>query len=73
MHKNLDLIIIKTLNKRLNKQKNDFADKEFNYLLEADFNTSYFYGLPKIHKVQSITKAIKNKILKPLKSTNRRT
>ena len=65
--------IMKKLKKLLNKHKSIFTVKEFKYLNEADYSTSNFYGLPKIHKSQLITNALKNKILKLLVSTNRRT
>ena len=50
---------MKKLKKLLNKQKNIFIVKDFKYLNEADYNTSSFYWLPKIHKSQLITNAIK--------------
>ena len=39
--------------------KNIFTGKESKYLNEADYNTSNYYGLPKIHKSRLITNAIK--------------
>ena len=59
LDKFLDPTIMKELKRLLNKHKSVFTDKEFNYLNEADYNTSSFYGLPKIHKSQLITNAIK--------------
>ena len=59
LDKNLDPTIMKKLKKLLNKHKSIFTVKEFKYLNEADYNTSNFYGLPKIHKSQLITNAIK--------------
>ena len=59
LDKNLDPTIMKKLKKLLNKRKSIFTVKEFKYLNEADYNTSNFYGLPKIHKSQLITNAIK--------------
>ena len=50
---------MKKLKKLLNKHKNIFIVKDFKYLNEADYNTSSFYWLPKIHKCQLITNAIK--------------
>ena len=55
LNKNLD----PTIMKKLNKHKSLITDKEFKYLNEADFNTSNFYGPPKIRKSQLITNAIK--------------
>ena len=51
--------IMKNLKKLLNKHKSIFTVKEFEYLSEADYNTSNFYGLLKIHKSQLTTNAIK--------------
>ena len=59
LDKNLDHTIMKKFKKLLNKHKSIFSDKEFKYLNEAEYSTSNFYGLPKIHKSQLITKAIK--------------
>ena len=59
LDKNLDPTIMKKLKKLLNKHKSIFTDKEFKYLNEADYSTSNFYGLPKIHKSQLITNVIK--------------
>ena len=59
LDKNLDPTIMKKLKKILNKHKSIFTVKEFKYLNEADYSTSNFYGLPKIHKSQLITNAIK--------------
>ena len=53
------LPIKKKLKILLSKHKNIFADKEFQQLNEADYNTSNFQGLPKIHKSQLKTNAIK--------------
>ena len=64
---------MKKLKKLLSKHKSIFTDKEFEYLRETDYNTSNFFELPKIHKSQLITNAIKEQILKSLVSTNRRT
>ena len=50
---------MKKLKKLLNKHKSIFIVKEFKYLNEADYSTNNFYGLPKIHKSQLITNAIK--------------
>ena len=49
---------MKKLKKLLNKHQSIFIVKEFKYLNEADYNTSIFYGLPKIHKSQLITNDI---------------
>ena len=59
LHKNLDPTIMKKLKNLLNKRKSIFTVKEFKYLNEADYSTSIIYGLPKIHKSQLITNAIK--------------
>ena len=59
LDKNLDPTIMKNLKKLLNKHKSIFPVKEFKYLNEADYSTSNFYRLPKIHKSQLITNAIK--------------
>ena len=59
LDKNLDPTIMKKLEKLLNKQKNIFIVKDLKYINEADYNTSSFYWLPKIHKSQLITNAIK--------------
>ena len=58
LDKNLDPTIMKKLKKLLNKHKSIFIVKEFKYLNEADYNTSIFYGLPKIHKSQLTTNGI---------------
>ena len=47
------------MKKLLNIDKSIFTVKEFKYLNEADYNTSNFYELPKIHKSQLIANAIK--------------
>ena len=61
------------LKKLLKKHKSTFSDKEFKYLNETDYyNTSNFYGLPKIHKSQLLM-LVKNKILKLVVSVNCRT
>ena len=57
LDKNLDSTFMKIYKK--NNHKNIFVDKEFKYLNETDYNTSNFYGLPKIHKSRLITNAIK--------------
>ena len=73
LDKNLEPTIMKIFRK-LNKHKDIFMDKEFKYLNEANYNTSNFYGLCKIHKLRLVTHAIlKNTILKLLLSTNHRT
>ena len=59
LDKIVDPIIMKKIKKLLNKHKSIFTDEEFKYLNEADYNTSNFYGLPKIHKSRLITNAIK--------------
>ena len=59
LDKNVDPIVMKKIKKLLNKHKSIFTDEEFKYLNEADYNTSNFYGLPKIHKSRLITNAIK--------------
>ena len=59
LDKNLDPTIMKKFKKLLNKQKSIFTDKDFKYWNETDYNTSNFYGLPKINKSQLITTAIK--------------
>ena len=59
LDKNLDTTIMEELKKLLNKHKIIFTFKEFKYLNEAEYNTSNFYGLPKIQKSQLITNGIK--------------
>ena len=59
LYKFSDPTIVKKMKKLLNKHKSIFTVKEFKYLNEADYSTSNFYGLPKIHKSQLITNAIK--------------
>ena len=49
LDKDLNPTVIKKLKKLSNNQKNILTDKEFKYLIEADYNTSNFYGLSKIH------------------------
>ena len=71
--KNLDPTIMKKLKKLLNKHKSIFTVKEFKYLNEADYNTSNFYGLPKIHKSQLITNAIKEQNCEVVSITKYRT
>ena len=50
---------LSTVNRSSGKYKSIFTDKWFKYLNETDYNTSNFYGLPKIHKSQLITFPIK--------------
>ena len=71
--KNLDPTIMKKLKKLLNKRKSIFTVKEFKYLHEAHYNTSNFYGLPKIHKYQLITNAIKEQNSEVISIKNCRT
>ena len=59
LDKNLNPTITKKLKKLLNKHKSIFTDKEFKYLNEADYNTSNFYGFPKIRKSELITNTTK--------------
>ena len=49
---------MKELEKLVEKYKNNLTDKEIDYLTNFSYNTSNFYGLPKVHKSDIITQAI---------------
>ena len=49
--------IMKKYRSFLNKHKTELTDKEFDYLVNFECKTSYFYGLPKIHKSKEINEA----------------
>ena len=56
---NIDNKIMNKLTKLVNLYKNELTEKEVKYLTQFEFKSSYFYGLPKIHKSQYIMNAIK--------------
>ena len=53
-----DKKVMKELGKLVEKYKDDLMDKEIDYLTNFSYNTSNFYGLPKVHKSDIITQAI---------------
>ena len=55
---NIDMKIHKNLKKLLHKYSKCFAESEQKFLNEKSFQTSNFYGLPKIHKSKVIEAAI---------------
>ena len=67
-NENLYQKLDKNLFRTIIKHKSIFADKKFKYLNKADYNRSNFHGLPNL-----LLMLLKNKILKSLVSTNRRT
>ena len=46
---------MKELGKLVEKCKDNLMDKEIDYLTNFSYNTSNFYGLPKVHKSDIIT------------------
>ena len=42
--------VMKKLGKLVEKYKGNLMDKEIDYLTNFSYNTSNFYGLPKVHK-----------------------
>ena len=59
LDKNMDDSVIKNRSKLLKKYDQCFTKDEKKYLNEKYYETSNFYGLPKIHKSELIEKAIK--------------
>ena len=53
-----DKTILEKLSKLVNKYQRDLTKKETDYLTNFSCKTSNFYGLPKVHKSDVITKAI---------------
>ena len=49
---------MKELEKLVEKYKDNVMDKEIDYLTNFSYNTSNFYGLPKVHKLDIITQPI---------------
>ena len=49
--------VMKELGKLFEKYKDNLIDKETDYLANFSYNTSNFYGLPKVHKSDIITQA----------------
>ena len=47
---NKDKFIISKINKLCNEYDKILTKKEIDYLINFDYKTSNFYGLPKIHK-----------------------
>ena len=56
---NNDNKVMSKLKKLVNTYKNILTEKEAKYLTSFEFKSSYFYGLPKIHKSKSIINEIK--------------
>ena len=52
-----DKTILEKLSKLVNKYQRDLTKKEIDYLTNFSCKTSNFYGLPKVHKSDVITKA----------------
>ena len=50
--------VMKELGKLVEKYKDNLMDKGIDYLTNFSYNTSNFYGLPKVHKSDIITQAI---------------
>ena len=57
---NCDAKVMKGIAKIIEKYKDNLTKKEKEYLTSFSYNTSNFYGLPKIHKSKLIQNAIKN-------------
>ena len=56
---NCDAKVMKGIAKIIEKYKDNLTKKEKEYLTSFSYNTSNFYGLPKIHKSKLIQNAIK--------------
>ena len=56
--KSCDKTVFNKLSKLVKKYQGDLTKKEIDYLTKFMFKTSNFYGLPKVHKSDIITKAI---------------
>ena len=56
---NCDTKVMKVITKIIEKYKDNLTKKEKEYLISFSYNTSNFYGLPKIHKSKLIQNAIK--------------
>ena len=56
---NCDAKVMKGIVKIIEKYRDDLTKKEKEYLISFSYNTSNFYGLPKIHKTKLIQNAIK--------------
>ena len=56
---NCDTKVMKGITKIIEKYKDNLTKKEKEYLISFSYNTSNFYGLPKIHKSKLIQNAIK--------------
>ena len=56
---NCDAKVMKGIAKIIEKYKDNLTKREKEYLLSFSYNTSNFYGLPKIHKSKLIQNAIK--------------
>ena len=56
---NCDAKVMKGRAKIIEKYKDNLTKKEKEYLTSFSYNTSNFYGLPKIHKSKLIQNAIK--------------
>ena len=54
-----DTKVMKGITKIIEKYKDNLTKKEKEYLISFSYNTSYFYGLPKIHKSKLIQNVIK--------------
>ena len=56
---NCDAKVMKGIVKIIEKYRDDLTKKEKEYLISFSYNTSNFYGLPKIRKTKLIQNAIK--------------
>ena len=56
---NCDAKVMKGIVKIIEKYRDDLTKKEKEYLISFSYNTSNFYGLPKIHKTKLIQNATK--------------
>ena len=56
---NTDNTTRKLINELVTQYEECLCKEEVNYLTKCSHNTSFFYGLPKIHKSTIVSKAIK--------------
>ena len=52
--------VLRTYKKLINKYRDCFTKKEYDYLTEFESKQSNFYGLPKVHKCEDIQNACNN-------------
>jgi hypothetical protein len=57
---NIDKQIMNRINTALTSYKNELTENELKYLTKFEYKTSNFYGLPKIHKSDTIKSAVIN-------------